>query len=125
MYYVIFDGFARQLPDTDPTETQEWLESLDAIVATHGKTRAQLLMNRLLQRAKELQIGLPSLVSTPYINTIATEQEPWFPGDEAMERRIRAVVRWNAMAMVVRANHKAEGIGLRIRRTRTFEFCSR
>jgi pyruvate dehydrogenase E1 component len=111
MYHVIFDGFARQLPDTDPTETQEWLESLDAIVATHGKTRAQLLMNRLLQRAKELQIGLPSLVSTPYINTIAAEQEPWFPGDEDMERRIRAVVRWNAMAMVVRANHKAEGIG--------------
>jgi pyruvate dehydrogenase E1 component len=108
---VIFDGFARQLPDTDPTETQEWLDSLDAIVDTHGKARAQVLVNKLLARAKELQIGLPSLVSTPYINSIAPEQEPWFPGDEDMERRIRAVIRWNAMAMVVRANHKSEGIG--------------
>ena len=108
---VIFDGFSRQLPDTDPTETQEWLDSLDAVVAEYGKTRAQQLMNRLLGRAKELQVGLPSMVSTPYINTIATDQEPWFPGDEDMERRIRAVIRWNAMAMVVRANHKSEGIG--------------
>ena len=108
---VIFDGFSRQLPDTDPTETQEWLDSLDSVVAEYGKTRAQHLMTRLLARAKELQVGLPSMVSTPYINTIPTDQEPWFPGDEDMERRIRAVIRWNAMAMVVRANHKSEGIG--------------
>ncbi len=108
---MIFDGFARQLPDTDPTETLEWLESLDAVVATHGKARAQLLMSRLLSRAQELQVGLPSLVSSPYINTIPPQQEPWFPGDEDMERRIRAAIRWNAMAMVVRANHKSEGIG--------------
>ncbi len=108
---MIFDGFARQLPDTDPSETQEWLDSLDAIVDTHGKARAQTLISKLLARAKELQIGLPSLVSTPYLNTISPDQEPWFPGDETMERRIRAVIRWNAMAMVVRANHKSEGIG--------------
>ena len=108
---MIFDGFARQLPDPDPTETQEWLDSLDAIVDAHGKARAQVLMNKLLARAKELQIGLPSLVSTPYINSIAPDQEPWFPGDETMEQRIRAVIRWNAMSMVVRANHKSEGIG--------------
>jgi len=108
---VIFDGFTRQLPDTDPSETQEWLDSLDAIVETHGRARAQVLVNRLLGRARELQVGLPSMVSSPYINTIATEQEPWFPGDEDMERRLRALIRWNAMAMVVRANHKSEGIG--------------
>ena len=108
---MIFDGFARQLPDVDPTETQEWLDSLDAIVDTHGKARAQVLMNRLLGRALELQVGLPSLVSSPYINSISADQEPWFPGDESMERRIRAVIRWNAMAMVVRANHRSEGIG--------------
>jgi pyruvate dehydrogenase E1 component len=108
---VIFDGFARQLPDTDPSETQEWLDSLDAIVDAHGKARAQTLINKLLLRAKELQIGLPSLVSTPYLNSISTDSEPWFPGDETMERRIRAAIRWNAMAMVVRANHKSEGIG--------------
>jgi pyruvate dehydrogenase E1 component len=108
---VIFDGFARQLPDTDPTETQEWLDSLEAIVSASGRARAQVLMNKLLAKAKELQVGLPSMVSTPYINTIAPEQEPWFPGDEEMERRIRALIRWNAVAMVVRANHRAEGIG--------------
>ena len=108
---MIFDGFAHQLPDTDPSETQEWLDSLDAIVDAHGKVRAQTLISKLLARAKELQIGLPSLVSTPYINSIGSDQEPWFPGDEDMERRIRAVIRWNAMAMVVRANHKSEGIG--------------
>ena len=108
---MIFDGFTRQLPDTDPSETQEWLDSLDAIVETHGRARAQVLVNRLLGRARELQVGLPSMVSSPYINTIATEQEPWFPGDEDMERRLRAIIRWNAMAMVVRANHKSEGIG--------------
>ena len=108
---MIFDGFTRQLPDTDPSETQEWLDSLDAIVETHGRARAQVLVNRLLGRARELQVGLPSMVSSPYINTIATEQEPWFPGDEDMERRLRALIRWNAMAMVVRANHKSEGIG--------------
>ncbi len=108
---MIFDGFARQLPDTDPSETQEWLDSLDAIVDAHGKTRAQTLINKLLARARELQIGLPALTSTPYINSISPDQEPWFPGDETMERRIRAVIRWNAMSMVVRANHKSEGIG--------------
>ena len=108
---MIFDGFARQLPDVDPTETQEWLDSLDAIVSTHGKARAQVLMNRLLGRARELQVGLPSLVSSPYLNSISADQEPWFPGDEDLERRIRAVIRWNAMAMVVRANHRSEGIG--------------
>ncbi len=108
---MIFDGFARQLPDTDPLETQEWLDSLDSVVSSSGRTRAQVLVNKLLARARELQIGLPSMVSTPYINTIAPEQEPWFPGDEEMERRIRALIRWNAVAMVVRANHRSEGIG--------------
>ncbi len=108
---VIFDGFARQLPDTDPTETKEWLDSLDSVVAQYGRTRAQTLMNRLLARARELQVGLPALTSTPYINTIAPENEPWFPGDEIMERRIRAIIRWNAVAMVIRANKRSEGIG--------------
>ena len=90
---MIFDGFARQLPDTDASETQEWLDSFDAVVEAHGKTRAQFLVNRLLARAQELQVGLPAMVATPYINTIATDQEPWFPGDHDMERRIRAIIR--------------------------------
>jgi pyruvate dehydrogenase E1 component len=108
---MIFDGFVNQLPDSDPSETQEWLDSLDAVVEVHGKTRARYLLSKLLDRARGLQVSFPDTISTPYINTIPREQEPWFPGDEFIERRIRAFVRWNAAAMVVRANKKADGIG--------------
>ena len=107
----MFDGFLHQLPDTDPSETQEWLDSLDAVVDARGKPRARFLLARLLERARQLQVGLPATVSTPYVNSIPPEQEPWFPGDMEMERRIRAAIRWNAVAMVVRANHRADGIG--------------
>jgi pyruvate dehydrogenase E1 component len=108
---MIIDGFVHQLPDTDPTETDEWLQSLDAVVDAHGKTRARFLMSKLLERARELQVGTPATVSTPYVNTIPPEEEPWFPGDEELERRIRAYIRWNAAVMVVKANKKADGIG--------------
>jgi pyruvate dehydrogenase E1 component len=108
---MIIDGFVHQLPDIDPTETQEWLDSLDAVVGTHGKTRARFLMSRLLERARELQVGTPATVSTPYVNSIPPEEQAWFPGDENMERRIRAFIRWNAAVMVVKANKHAEGIG--------------
>ena len=108
---MIFDGFVNQLPDSDPGETEEWLDSLDAVVDVHGKTRARFLLSKLLDRARSLQVSYPATVSTPYINTIPREQEPWFPGDEYIERRIRAFVRWNAAAMVVRANKHADGIG--------------
>src|SRR4029078_1972121 len=108
---MIFDGFVNHLPDTDPVETQEWLDSLDAIIDFHGKTRAPYLLRRLLQRGGESQGSFPATVSTPYLNTIPREQEPWFPGDEHIERRIRAYIRWNAAVMVIRANRLAEGIG--------------
>jgi len=108
---VIIDGFAHQLPDIDPTETEEWLDSLDAVVDQRGGARAQYLMARLLERARERSIGTPASVSTPYVNTIPVAQEPWFPGDEDLERRIRRHIRWNAAAMVVRANKHADGIG--------------
>jgi pyruvate dehydrogenase E1 component len=108
---MIFDGFSKQLPDIDPEETAEWLDSFDAVLERQGKTRAQFLLLKLLERAREQQVGLPAQVSTPYINTIPPEQEPWFPGDEHLERRIRAFVRWNAAVMVSRANHRAAGIG--------------
>jgi pyruvate dehydrogenase E1 component len=108
---MIFDGSVHQLPDTDPEETQEWMESLDAIIDTHGKTRARYLLSRLLERARENQVSFPATVSTPYVNSIPREHEPWFPGDEHLERRIRAFIRWNAAVMVVRANSRAEGIG--------------
>ncbi len=108
---VIFDGFSHQLPDTDPVETQEWLDSFDAVVESHGKVRARFLLMQLLERAQQAQVGFPSTVSTPYVNSIAPEQEPWFPGDEHMERRIRAFIRWNAAVMVTRANMRDDGIG--------------
>lgn len=108
---MIFDGYAHQLPDIDPTETEEWLDSLDAVVDTHGKSRARYLLSRLMERANESQVSFPATVSTPYLNTIPLEQEPWFPGDEHIERRIRAFVRWNAAMMVVKANKTADGIG--------------
>ncbi len=111
MGVMIIDGFVQQLPDTDPGETQEWLDSLDAVVGAHGKPRARFLMSKLLERARELQVGTPATVSTPYVNTIPPEEEPFFPGDEDIERRIRARIRWNAAVMVVRANKHADGIG--------------
>jgi pyruvate dehydrogenase E1 component len=108
---MIIDGFVHQLPDADPDETQEWLDSLDAVVSAQGKVRARFLLSRLLERARQLQVGTPATVSTPYVNTIPPEQEPWFPGDEYLERRIRAYIRWNAAVMVVKANKHADGIG--------------
>jgi pyruvate dehydrogenase E1 component len=108
---MIIDGFVHQLPDIDPGETREWLDSLDAVVDSRGKTRARFLMSKLLERARELQVGTPATVSTPYMNTIPPEQEPFFPGDEDLERRIRAFIRWNAAVMVVKANKAADGIG--------------
>jgi len=108
---VIFDGISHQLPDIDPTETEEWVDSFDAVLESHGKERARFLLMKLLERANERQVGFPAVVSTPYVNTIPASEEPWFPGDEDIERRIRAFIRWNAAVMVVRANHKADGIG--------------
>jgi len=108
---MIIDGFVHQLPDVDPEETQEWLDSLTAVVEREGKTRARFLMSKLLERARELQVSYPASVSTPYVNTIPPEEEPWFPGDEYVERRIRAYIRWNAAVMVVKANKHADGIG--------------
>ncbi len=108
---MIFDGYVHQIPDIDPEETEEWLDSLDAVVDERGKTRARYLLTKLLERAQEMQVSFPATVSTPYVNTIPREQEPWFPGDEHIERRIRAFVRWNAAMMVVKANKHADGIG--------------
>ncbi len=111
MEVVIIDGFAHQIPDIDPNETAEWVDSFDSLVDGRGKQRATFLLMKLLEAARERQVGFPATVSTPYINTIAPENEPWFPGDEQVERRIRAFIRWNAAAMVTRANHLADGIG--------------
>jgi pyruvate dehydrogenase E1 component len=109
-FSIITDGLPNQLPDIDREETQEWLQSLDAAIDSDGRQRARFLMLKLLERARERQVGVPGLRSTDYINTIPPEREPWFPGDEDIERRIRAYIRWNAAIMVSRAN-KTVGVG--------------
>ena len=108
---MYIDEFKQQLPDLDSTETTEWIESLDQVVKDEGETRARFLLFKLLKRARQLQVGLPPLTNTRYINTISPEQEPFFPGDEGIERRIRRLIRWNAVAMVLRANSQFPGIG--------------
>ncbi|MBM0207255.1 pyruvate dehydrogenase (acetyl-transferring), homodimeric type [Micromonospora sp. STR1s_5] len=108
---VISDGLPSQLPDIDPEETSEWVESLDGVIDERGAKRARYVMLRLLERARERQVGVPPLTTTDYINTIPSEREPWFPGDEHVERRIRAYVRWNAAMLVHRAQRPEIGVG--------------
>src|SRR5512140_2073660 len=110
-FSIISDGLPTQLPDIDPDETREWVESFDSVVRTRGRARARYVMLRLLERAREQQVGVPGLRSTDYINTIPPEREPWFPGDEHVERRIRAYARWNAAIMVHRAQRPGVGVG--------------
>ncbi|HEU5471396.1 MAG TPA: pyruvate dehydrogenase (acetyl-transferring), homodimeric type [Actinophytocola sp.] len=108
---VIRDGLAAYLPDIDPDETAEWLESFDQMVRNGGQQRARYLMLRLLERARESRVGVPALTSTDYVNTIPTDREPWFPGDEEVERRYRAWIRWNAAMTVHRAQRPGVGVG--------------
>lgn len=108
---VIHEGLPTQLPDIDPEETAEWVDSLDAMIDERGRSRARYVMLRLLERAREQAVGVPALRSTDFINSIPPEHEPWFPGNEAIERRIRSFIRWNAAVMVSRANRPGLGVG--------------
>ncbi len=107
----IRSGLTNQLPDVDPEETGEWLESFDQLVETHGTERAEYIVRSLLQRAGAKSIGVPMVTTTDYVNTIPKDQEPKFPGDEEMERRYRRVLRWNAAVMVHRAQREDIGVG--------------
>jgi len=98
---IVGDDWSHQLPDIDPLETQEWLDSLDAVAAEHGPVRARFILARLLERAHDEHLGIPVVVTTPYINTIPASLQPDFPGDADIERRIRRFIRWNAAVMVV------------------------
>ena len=102
-------------PLTCPTPTRrrptEWLESFDAVLDAAGQQRARYLMLRMLQRARERHVGVPSLTSTDYVNTIPTDREPWFPGDEEAERAYRRWIRWNAAITVHRAQRPGIGVG--------------
>ena len=100
-----------QLIDANPDETAEWHQSLDALIKHAGPARARYLMLSLIKRAHEANIQLPNLRLTDYMNTIPPESEPQFPGDEFLERRIRAYIRWNAAIMVHRAQRPGVGVG--------------
>ncbi|NEV62953.1 pyruvate dehydrogenase (acetyl-transferring), homodimeric type [Thiorhodococcus minor] len=98
-------------PDIDPQETQEWLDSLEAVLENEGIERAHFILERLIDKARRSGAYLPYSANTAYLNTIPMNQEERFPGDLAMERRIRSFVRWNAMAMVVQANRLSAELG--------------
>jgi pyruvate dehydrogenase E1 component len=106
----MYDSYMNQLPDIDPDETSEWIESLEAVIQA-SPARARYLVHKILLHARSRQIGLPAMVSTDYINTISPEQEPYFPGNEEIELSIRRITRWNAAVMVMRANKRYDGIG--------------
>ncbi len=110
-FALIREGVASYLNDTDPEETQEWMDSLDGLLESAGPDRGRYLMLRLLERATAERVDLPPLLSTDYVNTIPTSQEPDFPGDEEMEKRYRRWIRWNAAVMVHRAQRPGIGVG--------------
>ena len=105
------DPYSTNNADADPDETAEWSESLDSLVAENGPERGREIMLSLLKRSKALHLGVPMVPTTDYINTIATEDEPDFPGDEDIERRYRAWIRWNAAVLVHRAQRPGIAVG--------------
>ncbi len=107
----VLNGLPTNLPDIDPDETSEWIESLDGLIESGGLNRARYVMLRLLDRAREKQIGVPSLTATDYVNTIPKALEPEYPGDEELERKFRRLLRWNAAIMVHRAQRPGVGVG--------------
>ena len=97
--------------DPDPAETDEWLESLRYVIQSKGPERASYLLSVLEEAAYREGVEIPFSATTPYINTIPPSKQPLFPGNREIERRIKSIIRWNAMAMVVRANKESAGIG--------------
>ena len=97
--------------DIDPIETNEWIESLNSVIENDGSSRASYLLNKVIGQAYKSGLVLPDTRTTPYINTIPPESEIKSPGDQNIEKRIRAYVRWNAAAMVVKANKKSSELG--------------
>ncbi|MEA3292676.1 MAG: pyruvate dehydrogenase (acetyl-transferring), homodimeric type [Pseudomonadota bacterium] len=99
------------MPDIDPLETEEWLDSLSAVIDREGNERAHFLIEALIDKARRTGAHIPFKANTAYVNTIPPHMEEHTPGDPAMERRIKALIRWNALAMVVRANRKSSELG--------------
>lgn len=110
---VLFDYYKSQARDSDPRETQEWIESIDSVIDNDGERRARYLLQEIVRHARQRTVPLPALSGTDYINTIPPHEEPEFPAenDYWLEKRIRRITRWNAMAMVTRANRRFDGLG--------------
>ncbi|MDM7831493.1 pyruvate dehydrogenase (acetyl-transferring), homodimeric type [Cellulomonas edaphi] len=107
----LIGGLLSQVPDIDPGETGEWVESLDGLIDDRGGPRARYVLLSLLRHAAQRNVAMPTSVNTPYVNTIGVHDEPYFPGDEVMERRYRSWNRWNAAVMVTRAQRPGIGVG--------------
>ena len=101
----------RELPDTDPQETREWLEALEAVIEHEGPERAHYLLERLIDQSRRSGTNLPYSASTAYINTIPPHLEHPSPGNHEVEHQIRSMIRWNATAMVLRANRDGSDLG--------------
>ena len=99
------------MADIDAVETEEWLEALDAVVKHDGPRRAHDLVERVVERARLKGAAIEYVGPTPYVNTIPREDEPPLPGDPAMERRVRSLIRWNAIATILRANKESSELG--------------
>ncbi|HKS15743.1 MAG TPA: hypothetical protein VJU16_00365, partial [Planctomycetota bacterium] len=97
--------------DIDPAETREWVDAFDGLVRRYGEPRARFILESLVDRAQRGGLNLPALVQTPYVNTIPASEDTPYPGDASIEKEIRRIIRWNAAAMVIRANHHDPGIG--------------
>jgi pyruvate dehydrogenase E1 component len=111
VYRAPLNWYASGDRDNDVEETQEWLEAFGQLIEREGKDRAQFILQKLLEKGYERDVSLPFTANTPYINTVSAARQPAYPGDRDVERRIKSITRWNAMAMVVRANKKFPGIG--------------
>lgn len=109
--HPVVNGLLSQVPDNDPAETSEWVESLSGLIEEKGGPRARYILLHMLDEARRKGIQLPQEYTTPYVNTIPVDQEPYFPGDEAMERQYRRWIRWNAAVQVTRAQRPGIKVG--------------
>ena len=102
---------APEPPDSDPVETREWLDSVEVVVETDGRERMGFLLDQAIDHAQEYGVKVSAGLSTPYVNTIRVDEEPVLPGDPELERLATALVRWNAIAIVLQANAESTELG--------------
>ena len=107
----LINGLLSQVPDIDKEETSEWIESIDGLIDSQGGPRARYLLMAMERRARERGVRLPHDIVTPYVNTIGIHDEPYYPGDEKLEREYRRWIRWNAAVMVTRQQRPGVGVG--------------